>query len=145
MIDFRQGIYAAARRLRAVPEPAAGELYPGGTWTRKQVLGHLIDSALNNHQRFVRAALDGAYEGPGYEQNGWVDLHGYASMPWTAVVEHWRLQNELLIRVVENIPASRLGAKCLIGGAPWTLEAIIDDYIRHLNHHVDQIVSGLSG
>ena len=52
-------------------------LRPSG-WNAKQVLGHMIDSSLNNHQRFVRAALEEKYEGPTYEQQGWVEMHGYA-------------------------------------------------------------------
>jgi hypothetical protein len=143
MIDFRAELKAAESRLRRLPEASTGEFYPGGTWTRKEVLGHLIDSALNNHQRFVRAALQGHYDGPGYAQEGWVEMHGYREMAWGDLLEHWRRQNELLARVVERIPASRSGASCVVGdGAAVPLAFLIDDYINHLKGHLDQIEKG---
>lgn len=142
---FRRGLAIAAARLATVPEARAGEHYPGGTWTRIQVVGHLIDSALNNHQRFVRAGLQGSYDGPLYDQEAWVDIHGYDAMAWREVLDHWQHQNALLARVVDRLPESHLGAPCVVGGAlpAWTLEQLVDDYVRHLNHHVDQILSGL--
>jgi hypothetical protein len=110
-------------------------------WSPKEELGHLIDSAANNHQRFVRAALDGSMEGPGYEQNAWVELHGYANLPWTMLIDFWERYNRLLAVVIGRIPADRLGAPCIIGGkAPVTLGFVIEDYILHLQHHLDHIM-----
>ena len=109
-------------------------------WSRKEELGHLIDSAANNHMRFVRAGLDGNYEGPSYEQNRWVDLHGYRDLPWNDLVEFWRRYNELLAHVVERIPDERLTSPCRIGpGATVTLGFVIEDYICHLRHHLEHI------
>ncbi len=127
-------------RLSAVGESAAiREVRPGG-WRGKEVLGHLIDSALNNHQRFVRAALDGAYVGPAYDQRGWVNLHGYADLPWKTLCDHWREQNALLARVVERIPETRLNAVCRVAdNEPVTLGCLIEDYLRHLRHHIAQL------
>lgn len=141
MIDFRAELNEAEARLRRIPEASVDGFYPGGAWTRKEVVGHLIDSALNNHQRFVRAALQGHYTGPGYEQNGWVEMHGYGEMAWSDLLEHWRRQNELLARVVERVPASRLGSACVVGDGmvAVTLEFLIDDYIAHMKGHLDQI------
>ena len=36
------------------------------SWSPRQELGHLIDSAANNHIRFVRAATEPEFSGPGY-------------------------------------------------------------------------------
>ncbi len=138
--QFREHLSAVEARLRRVTQAAADrEVRPGG-WRGTEVLGHLIDSALNNHQRFVRAALDGAYEGPAYDQRGWVGLHGYRDLPWSALLDHWRGHNELLARVVERMPESRLAAPCRVGGdAPVTLAFLVEDYLRHLDHHVEQV------
>jgi hypothetical protein len=115
------------------------ELRPGG-WCPKEVVGHLIDSALNNHQRFIRAAIEGSYEGPGYAQQEWVNLHGYRQLTWDAVVAHWKFQNELLGRVVARIPDQRLTAACTVGnGDAVTLEFLIEDYLAHMDHHIGQI------
>jgi hypothetical protein len=138
--EFGAQIAALDARLKAVGEIAATrEMRPGG-WRGTEILGHLIDSALNNHLRFVRAALEGAYEGPGYDQAGWVALHGYAGLRWHELLDQWRAHNRLLARIVERIPETQLGAECRVaGGAPVTLAVLIDDYVRHLGHHVDQI------
>lgn len=140
---LRSAIAAIEPRLRAVAEPAAA-LRPGGGagWSRKQELGHLIDSAVNNRTRFINAALAGRYAGPSYDGNGWVNLGGYADMAWTDVVGLWTALNRALAVVLERIPPERLAAPCRIGEGEFvTLEFVIDDYIRHMQDHLDHIVS----
>jgi len=138
--DFTAQIAAIDKRLSAIPEQVTTrEIRPGG-WRGTEVLGHLVDSSVNNHQRFVRAALEGSYVGPGYDQVGWVTLHGYSAMPWSELLAHWRAQNRLLARVVEQIPDHRFSAECRVGGgAPVTLAFLVEDYLRHLSDHVSQI------
>ncbi len=58
-----------------------------GGWTRKQIVGHLLDSAANNRQRFVRASTDGKYKGPKYSQDAWVAAHGYSEQTWETTAE----------------------------------------------------------
>jgi hypothetical protein len=142
---FQRRLDQAEARLSQIEEQQAAEpLRPGG-WLRKEMLGHLIDSAANNHQRFVRATLDGHYEGPEYEQESWVRLHGYAELPWATLLNIWRDRNTVLARIVERIEEQRLQAPCKIGdGAPATLQFVIEDYLRHLDHHVGQI-TGTAG
>jgi uncharacterized damage-inducible protein DinB len=137
---FRNSISAAQAKLAQVTEEAAcGTLRPGG-WSCKQIIGHLIDSALNNHQRFVRASLEASYEGPSYEQKGWVDMHGYSEMPWKELLAHWQRQNELLCSVVDRIPEDKYAVTCKIGDyAPATLRFVVEDYLTHLHEHVTQI------
>src|SRR5690348_17631841 len=113
--QFRDRISSAYQLLRGVSEQDSQQPAREGGWSRKEILGHLIDSALNNHQRFVRAALDGSYEGPTYEQNGWVDLHGYGELSWNELLNQWREQNRLLSRVVDRIAEERMAAVCRIG------------------------------
>jgi hypothetical protein len=138
---FRVRIAAAEARLRAVSDNDAEQEFRPGGWLRKEVLGHLIDSALNNHQRFVRGSIHGSYEGPGYAQEEWVDAHGYRDFPWTTLLMHWRMQNHLLANVVDRIPESRLAAECKVAGdEPVSLGFLIEDYLGHLEHHVGQIV-----
>ena len=137
---FEKAITAARQDVERVTEVQAGERVTPSGWTRKQVLGHLIDSCLNNHQRFVRAAIDGEYTGPDYLQAEWVGIHGYERMTWPRLVNYWILHNELLLEVVRNIPEDRYGAICHIDGdAPVTLEFLINDYLNHLAHHMNQI------
>jgi hypothetical protein len=125
-----------------VPEELASAPWREGGWTRKQVLGHMIDSAANNHQRFVRAALDGYYTGPFYAQEGWVFAHGYNDMPWTTLLGWWRVYHEILKAVVERIPEDRFEAICRVGDdKPVTLRFLVEEYIAHQKHHLGQILS----
>jgi hypothetical protein len=91
--------------------------------------------------RFVRAALHGNYEGPGYEQNAWVDIHGYQDLPWELLIDFWQQYNKLLANVIERIPEAACDAECRIGSdAPVTLRWVITGYVLHMQHHIDQIL-----
>src|SRR5271155_5388691 len=87
---------------------------PGG-WSRKQVIGHLIDSASNNHQRFVRASLQGSLEFPGYDQDGCVLVQAVQSAPWPLLLTLWANYNLYLAHVIAHLPADKLEAPCRIG------------------------------
>jgi hypothetical protein len=111
-----------------------------GRWSKKEILGHLIDSAGNNHQRFVRAQFVPVLEFPGYEQEAWVAAQAYATEPWPDLVNLWLLLNRHLVHIVEAMPEANLARECAIGGkAPVALSALIEDYVAHLEHHLDQI------
>jgi hypothetical protein len=127
--------------LRALPETRASVPRAAGKWCPKEELGHLIDSAANNHLRFVRAAIETEFHGPGYAQDDWVRLHDYAAMPWAEIVSFWFGYNLFLTGVVKRIPENKLPTKCFIGSSPAvTLHFVIEDYILHMQHHIDQIL-----
>ena len=139
--ELRTEIDACYPRLRALTEAEASGSRGNGKWSRKEILGHLIDSAANNHQRFVRAQLVDAFEWPGYEQNEWVRAHGYRDQPWSDLVGFWLALNRHVARVIELVPDSRAGTRCIIGGGDAvTLEWLMQDYVRHLRHHLTQIL-----
>ncbi|MBT9331463.1 DinB family protein [Paracidobacterium acidisoli] len=138
--EFSAGCNALHAALKAAPHSLADTPWREGGWTRKQILGHMIDSAANNHQRFVRASLDGAYTGPDYGQQAWVDAHGYAEASWETLLGWWKAYHDLLIAVVNRIPVAKLEAECRVGDdAPVTLRFLITDYIAHQQHHLRQI------
>jgi hypothetical protein len=130
----------ASARLIQMGEAAAQRPGPG-TWSRKEILGHLLDSALNNHQRFVRAQLQSELVFPGYEQERWVAVQGHHDRAWERLVALWVEANLHIAHVISRIPEDRLATPCRIGeGAPVTLEFVARDYVRHLRHHLDQIL-----
>jgi hypothetical protein len=135
-----RAVEAAEPRLRKISEPETTKpLLPGG-WSRKQVLGHLIDSASNNHQRFVRAALQTSLEFPAYDQNGNIRLQDPQEADWSLLVSLWAAYNRYLAHVIARLPASKLETVCRIGsGEPVTLSFLASDYLTHLVHHLNQI------
>ena len=138
---LRSEIEASYPRLRALTEVEVSAPRGDGKWSRKEILGHLIDSAANNHQRFVRAQMVDAFEWPGYEQNEWVRVHGYRDQTWTELLGFWLALNGLVARVIELVPESKADTRCIIGaGEAVTLEWLMQDYVRHLRHHLTQII-----
>jgi DinB family protein len=140
--ELRSAVVEAGPRLRALEEARAGAPRDEGKWTRKEILGHLVDSAANNHQRFVRAPLAGGeLVFPGYAQDEWVSRQGYRERPWLEIVELWEQLNRHLAHAIERIPEDARQAACRIGTSPpATLEWWVRDYLRHLRHHLAQIL-----
>lgn len=109
-------------------------------WSIAEVIGHLVDSASNNHQRFIRAQESESLTFPKYEQNSWVTRNAYASANWESLVELWYHYNMQLARVLAQIPDGDLSKQCTIGeNEPVTLEWLATDYLDHLVHHLKKI------
>lgn len=126
--------------LGSFDEETSSQPRLAGGWSAKQVLGHLIDSASNNHQRFVRAALYGGLEFPNYDQNGWSRMEAFQDAPWMLLVEGWTAANRVLAHVLAHLPAEAASAPCRIGDNPAvSLDELARDYLRHLLHHLAQL------
>jgi hypothetical protein len=133
-------VQAAAPRLAALSEATVTHRPTPDRWTIKEVVGHLIDSAANNHQRFVRAQYVSELVFPKYEQNEWVRSQHYNEIEWPELIEFWLRYNVHLAHVIRNIPSDVLGVRCRIGDyEPMTLKLLIEDYVVHLKHHLAKI------
>ena len=132
---------ASADRLRKIDEPAASAPRAPGKWSRKQVLGHLVDSAANNHQRFVRLQLGSRIDLPGYDGDAWVRVQRYQDRPWLEIVRLWQAYNTQLADVIRTVdPKSLQNVWHTPDGKDLTLEFLMRDYVTHLRHHLDQIL-----
>jgi hypothetical protein len=129
----------ALPHLNAISDDAASRKPAPNKWSTKEILGHLIDSAANNHQRFVRLQLQAAIDLPGYAQDDWVRLNGYQQKPWADIVTLWSAYNRHLASVIESLDESTLGHVWRSPVGELTLEFIATDYVRHLKHHLSQI------
>ncbi len=128
--------------LHKLPESTAG-VRPNGenSWSPKEELGHLIDSAVNNHMRFMRASIEPEFHGPTYAQNDWVRAHGYQEMEWFTLMIFWVQYNIFLTGMVARIPEEKLQTLCFVGaGEPVALEFLIEDYVLHAQHHIDHLL-----
>lgn len=144
MIDvasaLRSEVERAAARFEQVTESQVDGDRGPGKWVRKEILGHLIDSAINNHQRFVRAQLGNTFSGPGYDQRAWVQAQRYRERPWLELVELWVAMNRHVAAVIEKVPAEKLQVPCTVGDSePVPLEWLMRDYLHHVRHHLAQI------
>jgi hypothetical protein len=143
-LQFRAELDEIHTSLLALSPALAEVPWRVGGWTRKQIIGHLLDSATNNRQRFVRASAEGTYTGPNYAQDAWVAAHGYADQPWETLLSWWRAEHEILMAVVDHIPEDRLKATCVVGDeAPVTLRFLIEDYLTHQLWHLAQLMAGI--
>ena len=126
--------------LRQITEEASSTPALPGGWSRKQLLGHLVDSASNNHQRFVRAALADSLDFPGYDQNGCVSVEAVNEFAWPDLVALWVTYNRYLAHVIAHLPPAKLDVPCRIGSnESVTLAFLAEDYVRHLAYHLGQI------
>lgn len=111
-------------------------------WSKKEILGHLIDSAANNHQRFVRAVYNVADRFPTYKQTKWIEIQRYNEIPWEALIAFWVAYNRHLSHVIRCIPIDAEAALCNIGmEEPASLNYIAKDYLCHMRHHLKDILN----
>ncbi|MGE5797656.1 MAG: DinB family protein [Ignavibacteria bacterium] len=114
-------------------------------WSCKEILGHLIDSAANNHQRFVRAQYENSNSLISYEQVEWVKIEKYNERSWKELLLFWQSYNLHLAHILSKMPLQYLKLPFIIGSnEPVTLGYIITDYLGHMQHHIDQIEKKLT-
>lgn len=141
-------LQSATAEFSKILEPAAAELAGlpdtssrvDGHWSRKEILGHLIDSAANNHQRFVRGQLVRELDTPGYQQELWVETERFQDREWSDLVELWLAYNRHLLFLMGQARPEKVDSMVRIGNdSAVTLEFVMIDYVRHLKHHLKQL------
>lgn len=149
--DFKETIDSTAPQLMQISEAQSRQPRAEDHWSSKQIIGHLIDSAANNHARFVLGQLKDDLVFPGYDQNGWVQTNHYQEASWPQLVELWRAYNLHLHHLMSHADQSKLTTPCTLhtlqeiafktvpSSDPVTLEYLMKDYVDHLKHHLAQI------
>jgi len=150
--ELRDAIKEFNPFLERMSDEATRKKPAPGKWCPREIIGHLIDSASNNHQRFVRAQLQDDLIFPGYAQDSWVSLQHYSEAPWKELLELWRSFNLHIARVMETAPSEQrlrprvrhnldeLASRAVPREEPATLDYFMADYVWHLKHHLNQIV-----
>jgi len=142
---------AVPQLLALSPEKMQAKTAPN-KWSKQEIMGHLVDSAYNNHQRFLRAEGQGNLIFHGYDQVGWVQRNAYQKREWAEIVKLWESTNRHLAQVITTIDPDFLKLDTsdhnfhLIGmnrpaeGSLSSLSYLVWDYIFHLEHHVKQLL-----
>jgi RimJ/RimL family protein N-acetyltransferase len=149
---FRADLDAAEPALRAMPDVTAGIPLAPGKWSPKEVIGHLIDSASVNHERFMRATQSEDLVLPGYDQDAWVAAQRYGERDWSELVDLWANWNRHLIHVMMNVDEEQrfrtrehhsldvIAFRQVSPGVPSMLDYLMSDYVVHLEHHLTQVL-----
>jgi hypothetical protein len=149
--ELRQTVDGATPFLESLGGEVSRRPRAPGKWCPREVIGHLIDSASNNHQRFVRAQFRDDLVFQGYNQDAWVAAQRYRDTPWQDLVTLWRLFNLHIARVMEAVPKDErlrprarhnldeIAWKTVPRDEPSSLEYLMRDYVAHLKHHLAQI------
>lgn len=150
--EFRATVEATANRLGRIREQESMIPLADGKWSAKQIIGHLIDSAANNHLRFVRAQFTNDLVFPGYEQDKWVEAQRYNDEPWERLIALWKYYNLHLAHLMAEVPEpirqasrtehnlDRIAFHTVAANQPVTLDYFMRDYVEHLRHHLKQIL-----
>lgn len=112
-------------------------------WSKREILGHLIDSAANNHQRFVRAQTTNTLDFPPYDPRAWVTCQRYADCDWDDLVTLWLTYNRHLVHVLRAMPSDCLDTPCRVD---WydppreiPLRQVAQEYLNHVRHHLEKL------
>lgn len=136
--NFEAVVSSFHGRLLAVPAAKTSIKPALDKWSLKEIVGHLIDSASNNHQRFVRLQEQSSLNLPGYDQENWVLIQKYNAMSWDDLVSLWYLLNTLLLHIIRGMPPDCLGNIFHAPEGPITMNSLVNDYFQHLEGHMKQ-------
>ncbi len=137
------------QKVSAVSEDAIAAKPSADKWSKKEIIGHLCDSAFNNHSRFIRAQFEeGPFKVISYAQDEWVELNHYQQMKTEDVLSLWVTLNRQIVQVISNIPSDKLAVVCDLGTAAFregnvekNLLWLIEDYVVHMEYHLRQVLN----
>jgi hypothetical protein len=139
--ELRQIIQEYSSKISIIGEADFAAKPLPNKWSKKEVLGHLVDSAHNNLRRFICGQYEETPPKIVYSQDFWVSTNGYQNMKKEDVIQFWRLINNQICTVLEKMPQQNY-SKQVVTGEPKTLQWLAEDYLKHMKHHMNQIIPG---
>jgi hypothetical protein len=139
--DLHAALTEGLGLLAGVDDALSGVRATPDGWCAREIVGHLIDSACNNHRRWIIGQTPGLAKFDGYEQNDWVSRNHYADESWGDLVALWGAYNRHLRYVISNTPVDRLrmSATSPDGGESVSIGFLMQDYVGHIHHHLEQV------
>lgn len=149
--ELRETVIQTTDKLLSLTEPIVSKRPKPDKWSPKEILGHLIDSACNNHRRFVNAQLQSNMVFDGYAQAQWVEIQHYRDASWEELVYFWKFYNLHLANLMEVIPEKvrnhaynehnlhKIAMRTIPENQATNLDYLMNDYVFHLKHHLKQI------
>jgi DinB superfamily len=138
---LRKTLKTALPLLKAIKESEAIVKPAPKKWSKKEILGHLIDSAANNHQRLVRSIPQKHLNFPPYQQDSWVKVEHFQKYKWKEIIALWKSYNNFFAHLIEYTPKDALAHTLQVGeNEPITLEFMLNDYVEHLKHHLKAVL-----
>jgi hypothetical protein len=139
--ELRHIVGIWVEKTSAMPDDVFSEKLFPDKWSKKEVLGHLVDSGQNNLRRFICGQYEDTPPKITYQQDFWVEANDYQGMQKADVILLWRLVNMQICAVLDNMPRENYGRQCDTGTLR-SLEWLATDYVKHMKHHLNQIISG---
>jgi hypothetical protein len=129
-------------KIKLIPEQELLYKRSPEKWSKKEILGHLCDSAVNNLNRFVRAQSEPQpFKVVDYDQNSGVKVNNYQSESLENIINFWVTVNGRIIAVLSAMPEEKLGISCDAGKPELkSLLWLIEDYLAHMEYHLAQII-----
>ena len=146
--DIENAIEVACKKLQSLTEDVVNKRPTPSDWSAKEVVGHLIDSASNNHQRFVRLQIADGLTFPDYqhENNDWVKIQKYQEASWDDLLDLWQGLNRHIARIIRDVNETCIDHIWVVDeDNTITLGELMIDYLRHLKDHIVQIEDFVGG
>jgi DinB superfamily len=138
---LQQTLNKALPLLKSITKEMAAEKPLPHKWSKKEIIGHLIDSACNNHQKMVRTQFQKHLDFVGYQQDEWVAIQQYQQADWSKMLKIWLAYNLQIVHLLKTVSKKSLKNTLSIDGkGHYTLAFIMQDYVVHLEHHLNVIL-----
>jgi hypothetical protein len=140
--EIENAVNKSCRQFESLPDKVIEWRSKSGEWSIKEIVGHLVDSASNNHQRFVRLQVADGLHFPDYSQDNdaWVSIQTYQEAPWKELLALWRFFNFQLARIIRTVNTDCLDHIWVVDeNTSVTLRELMVDYLRHLRDHLRHI------